>query len=340
MNILFPEISVLLPVYNAERFLAKAIDSILVQTFENWELIIVDDASTDSSLQLIEKYNDPRIVLLVNNKNRGISSSLNRAVAQARGRYLARMDADDISRPERLANQYEFLEKHPDIAVCGCWVRCFGMSKQVWCYPQSDAVAKSWLIFEPPFAHSAVMFRHEIFSETCRYNEEFTHAQDYEIWSRLAKDHKFSNLQEVLLEYRIHEDQTGRKQSKWQQQFADRVRISNLEFLGVVYSDCDFELHRNLCRSEFNFSLDSLNEVEAWLLKLYAANKKNAVFDQQAFDFMLGERWWQSCHLACHLGSLVWSVYRKSPFRHFARKSWQDELKFFLRCQLKHPLVG
>ncbi len=124
-----PLISVIMPVYNADQFVGEAIESILSQTFDDFEFLIIDDCSEDSSSQIISRYNDPRIRLLKNQKNIGVARTLNKGLSLARGRYVARMDADDVSIAKRFSRQFEHMERFPDVDICGSWVWHFPVKK-------------------------------------------------------------------------------------------------------------------------------------------------------------------------------------------------------------------
>ena len=126
-----PQISVVMPAYNAEKYITEAIDSILFQTFKDFEFIIINDASTDSTKDIIESYKDPRIKLVNNEQNKGVAKSLNIGISVACGKYIARMDADDIALPERFQKQFDFMEQHPNIDVCGSWAKKTGNENEI-----------------------------------------------------------------------------------------------------------------------------------------------------------------------------------------------------------------
>ncbi len=200
-----PKVTVLMSVYNGERYLREAVESILRQSFEDFEFLIIDDASTDRSVELLQEYRDPRIRLLRNQKNVGQAASLNTGIDHARGKYLARMDADDVSLPERLARQVSFLDERPAIGVCGTWARVIdekGKPADSIRTPTGSAAGK--LCWRPPvFVHSSVMARRDLL-QLNRYDPEYRQAQDYELWLRLWSKTGFDNLGLVLLLYRAH----------------------------------------------------------------------------------------------------------------------------------------
>jgi glycosyltransferase involved in cell wall biosynthesis len=202
------KVTVLMAVYNGERYLREAIDSILHQTFQDFELTIVNDGSVDRTAEIISSYNDPRIQLIHNDRNLGLTKSLNKGLKLARGQFVARQDADDISEPERLAKQVDFLEAHPDIALLGTFyqeIDDLGKKVSEHTLP-CDCTKIRWdLLFYTPFVHSSVMFRKSIVIEKIGlYNENFSYAQDYDYWCRIALSLKVANLSVCLLRYRLN----------------------------------------------------------------------------------------------------------------------------------------
>lgn len=212
-----PLVSVLLPVYNGGPYLGASIESLLGQTYRNFELIIVNDGSTDDTAQVIERYQDPRIRLL-NQENRGLSPSLNRAVAAARGKYLARQDADDLSLPSRLEKQVAFLESHPDHGIVGTWAEIFcGLrgTKRAHLHHCANAPLKFNLIFDNYFVHSSVMVRASLLQRIGPYAAEASRQpEDFELWSRILRSRccKMANLPEKLVAYREVEGSICRSQ--------------------------------------------------------------------------------------------------------------------------------
>jgi glycosyltransferase involved in cell wall biosynthesis len=207
-----PKVSVLMPVYNGELYLCEAIDSILNQTFSDFELIIVDDCSKDGSVELIKTYTDSRIRLIANPVNQGLRFILNQGIRLARAEYIARMDCDDISLPERLAKQVAYLDRHPQIAIVGAQSiyidtagKVMDSQNMFWCATEPSSIR--WTAgYECPFVHPLVMYRKQIlWDELGGYDENATFAEDYEMWLRLLEhNYQGANLTEVLLKYRVN----------------------------------------------------------------------------------------------------------------------------------------
>ena len=201
-----PKLSVILPVYNGLPYLEEAIKSVLHQSFRNFELLVINDGSTDGSMALIEKLDDPR-VRFFQQENKGLAATLNGAISLSRGQYIARQDQDDVCFPLRFQKQVEFLDAHPDVGMVGT-------SAEIWVgnertnrlleHPTDDPSLKFNLLFNNYFVHSSIMIRRSVLEEVGGYSEDKSRQppEDYELWSRVMRKYKVSNLPEVLMAYR------------------------------------------------------------------------------------------------------------------------------------------
>lgn len=207
-------------VYNGSSFLDQCIESVLKQTFTDFEFLIVDDTSTDSSLEMIFSWarKDSRISVIKNNSNIGLTKSLNKAIEMAKGEYIARIDADDLCYPERLERQVAFLESNPNCVLVGSWAEIIDDKNNVLRtvkYPTESVDIKEDLIKYNPFFHSSIMVRKDALSTVGSYNENFRFAQDYELYFRLAQKYDLANIPSVLIKYReIKNSITGSKNRK------------------------------------------------------------------------------------------------------------------------------
>ncbi len=194
-------------VFNEKEYLLESIESLLKQNLSKFEIIIVDDASTDNSVDIVQQYDDDRITLIQNNKNKGLTTSLNRALSEATGEYVARQDADDISDPDRLERQVQFLDRHKEVAVVGTGAHLIDGDGQVIdrripkCDPSfDDFLDKGHLI------HGSIMARKSVLEDVGGYNEFFRYGQDQELWLRLAKKQSIANIPQPLYNHRIHDE--------------------------------------------------------------------------------------------------------------------------------------
>jgi len=251
-------------VYNGERYLREAAESILNQTYTDFEFIIIDDGSRDGTWELLSSFNDPRIRLVCNEKNMGLTQSLNKGIQMSRGDYLARQDADDISTPERLALQMRFLEEHPDVGVLGTWVAYVDEQGQrigTWATPGSPLLVSWSLLFGNCIAHPSVIVRRSLLRQGMRYRAEIPYAQDYELWVRLNTKTRLANLTEVLYWRRVHDEMISVKYSEQQDQ---TVRVVMQQAIKrVLADDVSGTLIEKLWRSSRGHRLDSSEEVKA-----------------------------------------------------------------------------
>ena len=228
-----PKISVILPVYNAQSYLQESIESILNQSFEDFELIMINDGSTDGSLSIMESYTDQRI-RIINQSNAGLPISLNRAIAQARGQYLARQDADDISLPERFAKQVAYLDTNPQCALLGTWAQILvenTPTDRSLSHPHLNSDIQLKLLFFNCFVHSSVMIRKRALETSGLYPEdpEKFPPEDYDLWLRIAKHWDVANLPEILLQYRELPNSISRSKLNMMQERARRMSLLALK---------------------------------------------------------------------------------------------------------------
>lgn len=227
-----PTVSIILPAFNAEFYLREAIDSMLRQTYTDFELIVIDDGSTDATREIAERVarTDSRIRLL-SRENRGYTRTLNEAIDLATGRYIARMDADDISLSRRLELQVAYLDAHSRCAVVGAWIELVdpeGTTICSWHYPHEHAQIDAWHFGGRGncLAHPAVMMRADLVRRIGKYRPELEPAEDFDLWLRLSDEHELANVPEVLLRYRMHEK--SQSHLRRDRQF-DRTRQALLE---------------------------------------------------------------------------------------------------------------
>lgn len=227
-----PLISVILPVFNGEKYIDEAVRSVLAQTFTNFELIAINDGSTDSTLEILGRLQseDERIIV-VNRANKGLVETLNEGIAVAKGVWLARMDADDISVSHRFERQLQWLQE-TGADICGSWIKYFGTSdRRILQHPQSDEAIKVEMLFGSPFAHSTVLMKTKLVAKL-GYDPAWNSCEDYDLWERAARaGWKMTNVPEVLLFYRQHESQISSIASARQQQSSHLIRCRCWEFM-------------------------------------------------------------------------------------------------------------
>jgi glycosyltransferase involved in cell wall biosynthesis len=221
------KITVLMSVYNGEKYLKKAVDSILKQTYKDFEFLIINDGSSDRTSKILKSYKDHRIKIIDNKKNMGLTRSLNKGLRLARGEYIARQDADDISLPRRLEKQVAFLNARPEYGLVGCWNYRIGannkIEKKVVFYTDHNDILPM-LMIENHFVHSSVMFRKECIQKLGGYDEDLKFAQDYDLWLRIAEHYKVANLGEFLHLWRYEKHGISYNQREEQKKYAFLIR--------------------------------------------------------------------------------------------------------------------
>lgn len=228
-----PAVTVLMPVYNGEKYLREAIESILAQTFTDFEFLIINDGSTDGTREIARSYRDPRIRLVDNPMNMGLVKSLNRGLELASGELIARQDSDDVSYPTRLERQITFLDAHPEVVLVGTQAHLanqHGSILHTSAHPL-PYIGVCWqLLFDNPFVHTSVMFRRAIgWNKLQGYNETFILCEDFELWSRMARAYEVRNLPDILVKYRIHPHSVMRKNSPPRNGVVEYIYFDNLQ---------------------------------------------------------------------------------------------------------------
>lgn len=249
-----PRVSVVMSVHNGRPFVAQAVESILAQSFSDFELVLIDDASTDGSGSDLDQFarRDSRVVLLHNSENLGLTRSLNLGLAEAKGEFIARQDADDVSLPQRLGKQVTVLENDRDLALIGTGaieINTQGKQGAISLQPGHQAIIQRKMLFDNAFFHPSVMWRNRVFEDhDLRYNESFVYGQDYELFSRAVWKLKVTNLREPLVLYRAHPGQVSKDRAENQQYLADRTAWQNFQKHGLAseFSQDDVNLMRSL----------------------------------------------------------------------------------------------
>lgn len=297
-----PLISVIMPLYNAERFVGESIENVLRQTVGDFELIVIDDASTDASAEIARAYaaKDNRIVLMHNELNSGAARTRNRALDAARGKFITFMDADDLCSPERFAKQLAFFERHPQTDICGSYYTMFGtrggndeLKIQV---PLTHEEIQYQLFFGCPFGMSSVMLRSEPFKRTgIRFRECM--AEDYQLWVDLSEHLRMANIPEYLTFYRRWEDQISTRQLDRQTLSAQLTQQEQLaRKLGVRLSDDEARIFTRFSLRTGEVKKRELASYRRILTRLYKAGIRHS-HDPKLLKRQLMRRYKMACGL-------------------------------------------
>ncbi|MBE1302196.1 MAG: glycosyltransferase [Alteromonadaceae bacterium] len=266
-------ISVVIPVYNSEKHIEETLHSIRKQTYQNIEILCVDDGSSDNSAFCIEQISkvDSRVKLIQMPENGGISKALNTGIEMAKGRYIARMDSDDIALPTRIAEQKNYLEEHKNVQIVGSWIQLFGAQDTVWHYRQADEFIKALFLFRSNgVPHNSILVRKALYEEF-NYDSAYDNVEDTELWCRIViekPNYVFANIPKVMTYYRMHEQQTSSIRKERQMKLYRKIIKNYVEsFCGVV-SEEELTLHYYFI--DMNDQLDSitLEKVGKWKQRL------------------------------------------------------------------------
>lgn len=327
-----PEVTVLLPVYNGGEFLKEAIDSILRQTFPDFELLVIDDGSVDQSLNLIQSYPDKRIRIISHDVNQGLIATLNEGLQEAKGKYVVRMDADDISFPERIKKQVSFMNTNPAIGASGTQFKDVNGKRVVGKSPTSPSAIKANLFFSCVLAHPTMILRKEVFlKNNLFYNPDYPHAEDYELWVRASRLTDLENLPEVLLDYRFHTAQVSSKHNNVQRSSIHQCQQLQLNELAINPTKAELEIHYAVANLFFKPEQDFVDKAEHWLLKLVQGNANLHLFSTDSFNTMIGYYWYNLCSTLYNQGFDTVKHFFKSAITKQGFVSTKLQLKFKIK---------
>lgn len=282
-------ISVIMPAYNVEKYVGMAIESILQQTFEDFEFIIIDDASTDQTYDIICKYHDKRIIRIRNNTNLGVAACINEGMSVASSEFIARMDSDDISKPERFKKQIEFMYSNPHLGISGSHMEIIDAEgkfiKEQHKKISNEAIKIDLFFGYTSLAHPSIMIRRKAMDmHHLRYDTAYQYAEDYDLYCRSSHFIALDNYPECLIQYRMHSESVSQKYRQQQIIDAQTALYLHLRRLRIPFSLEEFKIHR-----QFAF-LDKYNEyplterIFDWINYLYTWNKKNKIFNKELFE--------------------------------------------------------
>ncbi len=281
------QVTVLMPVRNAEAHIAGALASILTQTERDFVLMLVDDGSTDASIDIAESIGDRRIRIVRDGRHLGVATRLNWGLDHVTTPFVARMDADDLAAPERLARQLSFMRAHPDVGICGTWYRSFSADRTAGeeTLPTEHAALAAMTVFASPFAHPTVMFNMRLLNQAgLRYSALAAHAEDYDLWERSASRLRFANIPAFLLGYRLHAGQASRQFVAKQKGFSDIVRVRALARRGIRASPDQLVVHLDYCNGRAR-KLGQRYRAFRWLRWL----RKNLLLRDEPEDALIAE---------------------------------------------------
>lgn len=332
------KVSVLIPAYNSEKYIGEAIQSILNQTFTDFELLVLDDGSADNTWLEMQKFEDNRIQLLKNEINQGISFSRNKLMDNAKGEYLAWLDADDIALPERLAIQTKFMDENPDVGVCGSWYESFGSGSSIVKIPTSHKEIQCRNLFHCNISQSTVICRKNIlYKHHLKYDINQNIGPDYELYIQLSSFGLLINLPLVLIKVRLHSKSISAIRKELQINNALQVRKRLLRQLSIQATEEELTLHHQVVKSFENpITLQTLQAIDTWLSKIKKANDTIQIYPEPEFTKMLAEIWLKNIAGYSKFGIGFWRLFSQSILSPYSKEfsTWQ-KWKFFIKCLIK-----
>lgn len=291
-----------MPAYNAEKFIQKAIESILNQTFQDFELVVIDDCSNDNTIEIIKSFKTNKIRILQTHKQSGAAASRNLGITQAVGGYIAFLDADDWAYPDRLAKQIAFLEANKNIDLLGSWIEVVDIEGNKLPYVQTKIPAYHLpikLLFHNCFALSSVMLRKQILVNF-QFDTAFPLAQDYELWSRLSHTYQMDILPTILVKYLTHYEGISKQKPEIMIKMVSQIKHTLLGKLKINPTIREYELHEQIGHLTFEPSIQFFIQACQWLNKLHKANQSTSVYSSSHFDEVLLHYWKYICQSHFH----------------------------------------
>ena len=331
-----PAITVLMPVYNAALYLREAIESVLNQTFSDFEFLIINDGSTDESEKIVLSYKDSKIRYIKNEVNLKLIATLNKGVELTKGKYIVRMDADDISLPHRLQTQFDFMEQHTNIALCGSWFESFGGQQGVAKYVANHNEIMTKMLYQCHFCHPSVIIRKSMLdSLNIKFDPLFTHAEDYDLFSRIGEKFELANIQEVLVKYRIHPGSVSQLNKDTQQRNSMTIKKRLFQKIGLELNEVEINFYQSVMEHNYEQNYSYLTNINLLLEKLLKANESSAFFEKIFFRIFLGQLWFNVAYNTSSLGMIAFNKYRRSILSPYNHISQYQLLKFLIKSLFK-----
>lgn len=294
-----PLVSVGIIALNAEKHIATAIRSIQNQTYENLEIIVIDDGSTDQTYDIVKSIQDNRIVLRKNNQNKGVAYSRNRYLQLATGKFLAVLDADDEWGKYKIEVQVRFMQNNPDCVACGTFANRFNSlsrTNQIWKYPTNSKDCKVHLMWGNIAIHSSILIRIYIINKfELQYNEDLKQAEDYNLYTNLITHGDIINIPEVHLTYNVHQDQLTSKKKEEQVYSATTVATNYLSKLGFKLSPSELESYKKIYEYKFLLEQNELISLGIFLNNLINQNHRLLCFDEKILLKISSKQWFITC---------------------------------------------
>ncbi len=291
-------VSVLMPVYNEEKHISEAIDSILNQSYTAFEFIIINDGSTDRTDEIVRSYQDKRIRYISHAQNSGIVDTLNEGLSTLKGEYILRMDGDDIAHPDRISEQVAFMDAHPKIGVASSYIELFGTETGIWRPPLTDDHIKASLLFESSIMHAAAIIRKSVLQDhDLLYRADHPHMEDYDLWRRMSSYTDFANIDHVLYKYRRGANCITINNAPSLIERKKKFYSTVLSVLGIAPSERELFMHIGFESNKLPLSPSNITQYYKYLNTIVEANLSNNVYPHKALENCIAKKWRNLFHL-------------------------------------------
>jgi glycosyltransferase involved in cell wall biosynthesis len=330
-----PRIAVVLPVHNGEKYIREAIQSVLDQTFTDFELLVIDDGSTDNTLQIISGFVDLRLRVIPFASHRGLALALNTGMIESRSEFIARMDADDICMPRRFERQVLFLKNHPDISICGTWMREFGTVRAHSCPPTDAEHVRASLFFGWAMNHPTLMLRRSFLERfSLLYKDQF--CEDLEFLITASQFTRLANIPECLIKYRRHNYQFSAVYRQQQRDALEKLLVRQLRVLVPEATDDEEQFHVDFVNASVPSS--QLRQAGNWLHRLDSANREKRIYDIEYFRRALRQIWYRAHRMQAVSGGVdVLRSYWSSPFACLHDVGLYNQAIMAAKCMIGRP---
>jgi glycosyltransferase involved in cell wall biosynthesis len=327
-----PDITVVMPAYNVESFISESIQSILRQTYKNFKLVVIDDASTDRTLEIVQSFSDSRIQIVAHKINKGLINILNEVYSTIKTPFLARMDADDYCDSKRLELQLEFMKENTEVGICGTHYTFFGARSETIYMPLNNDDILLKLLEGCPVLHGSMMIRLSSLSQI-KFNTNYTYAEDYGMFCESFPDLKLANINKVLYYYRVETHNTSIIHRKKQLESHEKARNVFLNTLGVQLNELESVVFHRVAEGQYLLSLQELNVYEKISIRIIRCNHTKRLFNVDLLEKKLKYWFFWSTFYSSRYGMGIYNFYKRSYlYRNFSLKLG---LELWLRCLLK-----
>lgn len=332
-----PKVSVVIVVFNGEQHIERSVGSIQKQTFTDWELVVVDDGSTDNTPLILKRLarEDERIRILTNEENKKLIYTRNRGLSESKGEYIAILDSDDVSYPDRLEKQVRFMEENPEYGLCGAlYKKKFADgSESVWDFPEHDEDIRIKMVFGVANLNSAVMMRSSTLREHhLQYDPGFPVSEDYKLFFDISKVAKLHNLPIVLGEYYYHGNQQTKKRAELMQRCSAKIMYLHFEHLGIELNEVESEVLFKCYNFRFPLTQEELGLLESTFGALVKMNSIKRLFNPAKANTVIAKKFFESCyHSISQIGRAAYRLWSDSALSQFYQVPLRERVIFWFR---------